>query len=139
MPRPLKLKTSNDAWERLTAWVDDHPECPVHDEIAAVLTDLDGACGEYEKADAAADRLGRKFKEGEQALATMNAVSLHQTNRILPPIEVGGVMMPRPVHPLTCGKDSRHGNLYPFWNGSRVQLICPDCDYTQDNAGPCGG
>jgi hypothetical protein len=67
-----------------------------------------------------------------RALETMNNVSLHQTNRLFPPIECDdGVKMPVRLRPLTCGNNSAHGNLYPFWNGERVQLICPDCDYTQ--------
>lgn len=69
-------------------------------------------------------------------IETMNSVSLHQTSRLFPPIEIGGVETPTKLHPLTCGNDSSHGALFPYWNGKRVQLICPDCDYTQDNAGP---
>ena len=71
-----------------------------------------------------------------KALNIMNNVSLHQTNRLFPPMEFGGIKMPTRLHPLTCGNDSNHGNLYPYWNGERVQLICPDCNYTQNNAGP---
>lgn len=29
-------------------------------------------------------------------------------------------------------------SLFPYWNGECVQLICRDCDYTQNNAGPVG-
>ncbi len=69
------------------------------------------------------------------ALATMNAVSLHQCNRLPWQLaDAGAYPFKMAVHPLTCGVKSSHGNLYPFWNGERVQLLCPDCDYTQDNA-----
>lgn len=32
-----------------------------------------------------------------------------------------------PFHKLTCGKDSRHGNLTAYHNG----LFCSVCDYVQ--------
>ena len=36
-------------------------------------------------------------------------------------------------HPVTCGKDSNHGNLYPAFDLSgKVLLMCSDCDYTQE-------
>ena len=61
----------------------------------------------------------------------MNGVSLHQTNRAFP--QVTG--LPRMcVHPLTCGNDSSHGNLFPLYEDGMVKLICPDCEYTQENA-----
>lgn len=71
-----------------------------------------------------------------EALEGMNAVSAHQTNRVFPPMDIGGFTIPQMVHPLTCGNDSRHGNLYPYWNGDIVTLVCPDCDYVQANTGP---
>jgi len=78
------------------------------------------------------------YEELARALEIMNNVSLHQTDRMFPPMDLGGVKIPSRVHPLTCGNNSDHTPLYPYWNGERVQLICRDCDYTQDNAGPCG-
>lgn len=79
-------------------------------------------------------------KELGDALETMNNVSLHQTDRIFPPTQIigSGPAIPFRVHPLTCGNNSNHTPLFPYWNGERVQLICRDCDYTQDNAGHCG-
>ena len=35
------------------------------------------------------------------------------------------------VHPLTCGNESRHGNLAPVEFERTVVLICPACDYQQ--------
>ncbi len=58
------------------------------------------------------------------ALDRMNAISLHQTDRIAPePFNAR--------HPLTCGNDSNHTPLYPYWNGDHLELICRDCNYTQ--------
>lgn len=54
----------------------------------------------------------------------MNRASLHQCNRL-------GEKPHMAVHPLTCGQDSQHGNLYPLFEGGTFMLICPDCDYTQ--------
>lgn len=82
--------------------------------------------------------LVQRVRHLEAVIQVMNNVSYHQTDRLHPAIEVGGVTFPTMrMHPLTCGKDSAHTPLYPFYNGERVQLICRDCDYTQDNAGPC--
>ena len=37
------------------------------------------------------------------------------------------------VHPLTCGVDSKHGNLIAgVTPKGTVYLECPDCDYIQD-------
>lgn len=81
---------------------------------------------------------GTDYEALAAALETMNNVSLHQTDRLFPPTEIGdGPAIPFRVHPLTCGNDSGHTPLYPYWNGERVQLICRDCGYTQNNAGPC--
>lgn len=57
----------------------------------------------------------------------MNGVSRHQCNRF-------GPLPDCAVHPLTCGNDSNHGNLFPLYEDGIVKLICPDCDYTQGNA-----
>jgi len=35
------------------------------------------------------------------------------------------------LHPLTCGKDSRHGLLEAKEVDGKVVLVCPDCDYVQ--------
>ncbi len=61
----------------------------------------------------------------------MNAVSLHQCNRHYDGSHKGVF---KRMHPLTCGKDSSHGRLFPWFDGKRIRLICPDCDYTQGNA-----
>lgn len=37
------------------------------------------------------------------------------------------------VHPLTCGKDSRHAPLVPYVDGERLGLRCIDCDYIQEH------
>lgn len=42
------------------------------------------------------------------------------------------------VHPLTCGVNSRHRNnehskLYPVILGNRLFLLCPYCNYRQDD------
>lgn len=69
-------------------------------------------------------------------VAAMNGISRHQTDRVsfgmdrLP--KMGGI--PMHVHPLTCGNDSNHTPLYPYFDGEKVTLICRDCDYTQGNA-----
>lgn len=74
----------------------------------------------------------------ERVIKTMNTVSYHQTDRLFPAHTIGDLKFPQMrMHPLTCGKDSAHTPLYPYYNGERVQLICRDCDYTQNNAGPC--
>lgn len=36
------------------------------------------------------------------------------------------------MHSLTCGNDSGHSFLYPAFDGSRVVLVCPDCEYRQE-------
>lgn len=61
----------------------------------------------------------------------LNGVTNHQTNR---PRREGFAGLPFEGHPLTCGNDSNHTPLYPFFNGKKVVLVCRDCDYTQDNA-----
>lgn len=61
-------------------------------------------------------------------IAKMNAITLRQTNR-------GGRTLSGfsiSSHPLTCGRDSNHGNLYPLFEDGVVKLICPDCDYEQN-------
>jgi hypothetical protein len=67
--------------------------------------------------------------ELQSIIERMNAVSLHQCNR-----EYDGSPKRWAIHPLTCGKDSSHGRLFPWFDGKRIRLICPDCDYTQGNA-----
>lgn len=76
-------------------------------------------------------------EELEAALRTMNAVSLHQTDRVFP--DEGKDRIRMRIHPLTCGNDSRHTPLFPLWKDGKVKLICRDCDYTQDNSGPVRG
>ena len=65
----------------------------------------------------------------QSIIERMNAVSLHQCNR-----EYDGSPRLFAMHPLTCGNDSRHGVLLPWFDGKRIRLICPDCDYTQSNS-----
>lgn len=36
------------------------------------------------------------------------------------------------LHPYTCGNDSTHELLYPVFEGGRVVLLCPSCDYRQE-------
>ena len=69
------------------------------------------------------------INELQGIIERMNAVSLHQCNR-----EYDGSPKPWAMHPLTCGKDSSHGNLFPWFDGKAIRLLCPDCDYTQSNA-----
>lgn len=63
-------------------------------------------------------------------IGTMNAISLHQTDRpkrdLIPGIRAIN-------HELTCGNDSGHTPLFPYYETetNRVVLICRDCDYTQ--------
>jgi len=68
--------------------------------------------------------------ELQSIIERMNAVSLHQCNR-----EYDGSPRRFGMHPLTCGKDSSHRNLFPWFDGKAIRLLCPDCDYTQDDAG----
>lgn len=65
-----------------------------------------------------------------QTIDQMTNVSLHQCQR-----ESTYKARQFARHPLTCGKNSRHGNLYPVYDDGMVKLICPDCDYTQENCG----
>lgn len=64
--------------------------------------------------DALAAEIGKTL--AEEALATMSRIIAHQNNDR--------------THPLTCGNDSNHRNLYPVWE-DRIVLRCPDCDYRQ--------
>lgn len=57
-----------------------------------------------------------------ELLAVMNRICHHQVARVR--------------HPLTCGVNSRHQNLFPVIHGRRVVLRCPDCDYRQDHIPP---
>lgn len=69
------------------------------------------------------------------ALASMNAVIDHQTDRLGGKERDAGNWGVYPkFHPLTCGNDSSHTPLFPYWTGERVILICRDCGYTQNNA-----
>lgn len=77
-----------------------------------------------------------RAREQGAALAAMEAICAHQSNRSLPPsdIEWNGERMfgtRTPVHPLTCGNDSNHTPLFPHWDGKAVVLRCPDCEYIQ--------
>ena len=38
-------------------------------------------------------------------------------------------------HPLTCGNNSQHSLLEGKIVDGKVILVCPDCDYTQENFG----
>jgi hypothetical protein len=66
------------------------------------------------------------------ALQSMNNVTLWQTNRKFPNKKPYNAM-----HPLTCGNDSNHTPLFPYWNGASVILMCRDCDYTQKYVPEC--
>lgn len=66
------------------------------------------------------------------AVSLMNAIVDHQTNRLsFGPTE--GHSFPTRVHPFTCGNDSSHTILFPYWTGKKVVLRCHDCDYQQEN------
>lgn len=54
----------------------------------------------------------------KSALARMESLAAHQRDPHM--------------HPLTCGNDSGHGLLYPAFDGSKVVLVCPDCEYRQE-------
>jgi hypothetical protein len=41
------------------------------------------------------------------------------------------------LHPLTCGKDSRHQVLVAVEENGKVVLKCPDCDYVQPGVPSC--
>jgi len=72
----------------------------------------------------------------KEIVERMNSVVLHQTDR-MPWQQMGNVhQFMSKVHPLTCGNDSNHTPLYPFFDEAKgiVVLICRDCDYTQDNS-----
>ena len=71
-----------------------------------------------------------------RVVAAMNGVTRHQTDRVFPDRMFGGEPLRHRVHPLTCGNDSNHAPLFPFWNEEeqRMELWCRDCDYTQTNA-----
>lgn len=84
------------------------------------------------------DRLAESKKREDQLtefLMQMNSISKHQTNHVFqskPGDPMSEWFTGRiPVHPLTCGNDSRHTILFPFWTGTSVILRCPDCDYEQ--------
>jgi hypothetical protein len=36
------------------------------------------------------------------------------------------------LHPMTCGKDSKHAPLVAQATSNEVVLKCPDCDYVQE-------
>lgn len=71
-----------------------------------------------------------KLQKVVSALAAMNAISAHQTNHALGEGSWTGRFR---VHPLTCGNDSNHTVLFPYFNGEKVVLRCPDCDYVQNH------
>lgn len=85
------------------------------------------------------DKLGQAEAEARRlraALDHMNAVSKHQTNHVFvrAPGEdaIADMFGGRyPVHPLTCGTNSSHTILFPYWDGERVIMRCRDCDYVQ--------
>ena len=82
-------------------------------------------------------------KKLKNALNSMNNVVNHQTNRIfdhlIPNLNID--KFPNnilgKVHPLTCGNNSDHLPLFPFWNGENVILLCADCKYEQSWYPPC--
>lgn len=41
------------------------------------------------------------------------------------------------LHPLTCGKDSRHDILVPEERDGKVVLVCPTCGYVQTMIPEC--
>jgi thymidylate synthase (FAD) len=41
------------------------------------------------------------------------------------------------IHPLTCGNDSQHKHLIATVRDGKVILMCPDCEYIQENIPEC--
>lgn len=70
-------------------------------------------------------RTERELDEATKALEQMNTIVKHQINEPL------GDGTKHFFHSLTCGNNSNHARLFPFWTGSNVVLKCPDCDYVQ--------
>lgn len=100
--------------------------------------ELTSLCAAQAENELLRDKLGQAESEMARlraALDQMNAISKHQTNHVFMaapdhPMAAwyGGRI---PVHPLTCGTNSGHTLLFPFWDGARVILRCRDCDYEQ--------
>lgn len=79
------------------------------------------------------DFLNSEISFLNSVIASLNAISIHQTDRaMMTKLDDGGSLKTK-LHPLTCENDSTHTPLYPYWDGQQIQLICRDCDYTQDN------
>jgi hypothetical protein len=78
--------------------------------------------------------LRQEVESLRSALGAMNAVARHQLNEVFESAIPG---MKAYVHPLTCGRDSNHTVLFPFWTGERVVLRCPDCEYEQTHVPVC--
>lgn len=64
----------------------------------------------------------------EEALDKITRITLSQCDR-----DTVDKMAALPVHPMTCGNDSRHSRLYPVYDKEKQQIryICSCCDYTQ--------
>jgi hypothetical protein len=64
----------------------------------------------------------------------LNAITLNQTGKKIQNGKIVSRGIFEQVHPLTCGNDSRHPNLMPFFFNNKIHLVCPECDYVQENA-----
>lgn len=122
----------------------DRPYCDPDDDSAVLARHLTRAFEKLDQAVAVLERLQAERDGLRAALGTINRVVDWQTNRLSFEPELGeGAMarselpvFPMQVHPLTCGNDSRHTILFPYFDGKKVVLRCADCDYEQQNAGP---
>lgn len=73
------------------------------------------------------------------ALTLMNKLALWQTNKAVydkgkEPSKVrdggkGKGVGHKPYDPISCAKVFEHGALFPYWDGAKVLLLCPECDY----------
>ncbi len=73
------------------------------------------------------------LEEARAVISAMNGISSHQTDRLFGDMQIDETVIKMRFHPLTCGNDSNHTPLFPFFENGSVKLICRDCNYTQDN------
>jgi len=84
------------------------------------------------------------IRRSQEVITAMNNITMHQTNRVRfgdnHPTGDPEPAIPHNVHPLTCGTNSNHTPLYPFFNveKNRIEMHCRDCGYTQLNGAMFG-